>query len=135
MIWRISADACRTPRQIVQNDLASATGLRDPNVAEAIGCTAVAGKFAAKRSARSSVARWTCQSARDQLMRQRLGRKQMAAGPAGGQQDRALGHYSAGTARGGTRVNPICVRFSGRLRVSASTMPIEMAIAICDEPP
>ena len=74
-------------------------------------------------------------AARDQLMRQRLGRKQMAAGPAGGQQDRALRHYSAGTARGGTRVNPICVRFSGRLRVSASTMPIEMAIAICEEPP
>ena len=63
-------------------------------------------------------------------MRQRLGGKQVAAGPAGGQQDRALGHYSAGTARGGIRVSPICVRFSGRLRVSASTMPIEMAIAI-----
>ena len=46
-------------------------------------------------------------AARNQLMRQRLGRKQMAAGPAGGQQDRALGHYSAGTARGGTRVSPI----------------------------
>ena len=46
-------------------------------------------------------------AARDQLMRQRLGRKQMAAGSAGGQQDRAaLAIYSAGTARGGTRVKP-----------------------------
>ena len=33
------------------------------------------------------------------------------------------------------RAKPICLRFSGRLRVSASTMPIEIAMAICEEPP
>ena len=74
-------------------------------------------------------------AARHQLMRQRLGRKQMSAGPACGKQDRALRHYSAGTACCGARFIPICVRLSGRLRVSASTMPIEIAIAIADEPP
>ena len=109
--------------------------MREPNVAEAIGCTAVAGKVRGKTLDAVVGREMHLPAARDQLVRQRLGRKQMAAGPAGGQQDRALRHYSAGTARGGTRVNPICVRFSGRLRVSASTMPIEMAIAICDEPP
>ena len=71
----------------------------------------------------------------DQIMRKRLGRKQMAACAACGEQDRALRHYLAGTVLGGTRTIPIWVRFSGRLRVSASTMPIDMAMAICEDPP
>ena len=43
--------------------------------------------------------------------------------------------YSAGWARCATGWKPIDLRFSGRLRVSASTMPMETAMAISEEPP
>ena len=74
-------------------------------------------------------------AARGELERQRLGREEMAAGAAGGQEDGPRSIYSAGAGRWLACGTPICVRFSGRLRVSASTMPIEIAMAINDEPP
>ena len=75
-------------------------------------------------------------AALDHLVRQRLGREEMPARAACREEDRALRHaYSAGSMRPRVRSKAAGLRFSGRRRVSASTMPIEMAIAISDEPP
>src|SRR5262245_29533769 len=57
----ITAEAWRTPRQMVRKDFASAIGFFEPKVADATWCTSAAGKWPAKRPARSSVAGWTCQ--------------------------------------------------------------------------
>ena len=71
-------------------------------------------------------------------LRQRFGGKQMAAGPAGGEQHerraaRSASHRAPGAAAAGTGSAGNSVR--GRSRVSASSMPMPQASEIIDEPP
>ena len=74
----------------------------------------------------------------DHLMSKRLGREKMSAGSACREKNGPLGHrnvYPIGSTPCGMRSNGSALRFSGLRRVNARTMPIEMAIAISDEPP
>ena len=74
-------------------------------------------------------------AARLQLMRQRLRRKHMSPGAACAQDRNLVHHYCAGTSIGAVRLGWIATFDRGLVRVSASTNPIDMAIATSDEPP
>ena len=78
-------------------------------------------------------------AARVERMRQRFGRKQMAAGAAGGEKDRASRSCQAAAAA--TVAGPLLAatsvrtRVRGRLRVTASRKPMPSDSEISDEPP
>ena len=74
-------------------------------------------------------------AARFQFMRQRLRWKHMPAGAAGAKESDLVHRYSAGTSIGVVRCGWILMLERGLARVSASTNPIEIAIATSDEPP
>ena len=74
-------------------------------------------------------------AARRKRVRQRLGRKEMSAGAAGGDQREGPTHAAAGS--WSAPPAPISVRTSvrGRLRVTASRKPMPRDSEISDEPP
>ena len=77
-----------------------------------------------------------CPSARKEFVRERFRREKMSPGASGGEEYgfRRQG-YSAGTSSRTGNPWPRLRSVSGRLRLSANTIPMEMAIAISDEPP
>ena len=75
-------------------------------------------------------------AARERI-RQRLGRKQMPAGPAGGEQHQRGGGiiHQAGLPTEARLPSPDNNSVRGRSRVKASSMPMPQASEIIDEPP
>ena len=74
-------------------------------------------------------------STRFQLMCQRFCRKHMSAGAACTKKGNLVRGHSAGTSKGDERLGSTKIRACGLRRVSASTNPIETAMATSDEPP
>ena len=94
-----------------------------------------AGKFACKTLRPFVRRKMDRPSARSQFMRQRFRRKHMPASPTGAKKRDLQHDYSAGTSIGVERLGCIATVDRGFDRVSASTNPIETAIATSDEPP